>query len=95
MNFYRQRPVVIEARQFAQPVDIGELAAWCGGAWRFSATRTDQHGKPLQVIWVDTPGGLITAEPGDWIIKSAQGAFDVCDPITFEARYEPTPEVTP
>jgi len=89
MTKFRKKPVVIEARQFAQPVDIGELARWCGGEWRFSATKTDSRGKPLQVIWINTLEGAMTAQPGDWIIRGVKGEFYPCKPDIFEQTYEP------
>ncbi len=89
MSFYRKKPVVIEARQFARDADIGELARWCGSEWFFDHNRQDPRGKPLQVIRIPTLEGTMRAEPGDWIIKGVKGEFYPCKPDIFEATYEP------
>ncbi len=83
---YRKKPVVVEARQFRQPVDIGELARWCGGEWRFEYSPTEHA---PQIILIPTLEGTMTAHPGDWIIKGVKGEFYPCKPDIFEATYEP------
>ncbi len=85
MSLYRKKPVVIEARQFKNPVDIGELARWCGGEWRFESHPTEHA---PQIILIPTLEGTMTAHPGDWIIKGVKGEFYPCKPDIFEATYE-------
>lgn len=86
MSFYRRKPLVVEARQFIQPIDIGELAAWCGGEWHFDLSDPDT--KPAQYITVPTLEGPLLADPGYWIIKGVVGEFHICRPDIFEATYE-------
>lgn len=40
-------------------------------------------------ISIDTLEGVITASPGDWIIRGVQGEFYPCKPEIFAATYEP------
>jgi hypothetical protein len=37
---------------------------------------------------IHTLEGVLTASPGDWIIKGVQGEFYPCKPDIFEATYE-------
>ena len=86
MSLYRKKPVVVEARQFKQPIDIGVLAIWCGGTWYFGSTDPANHAP--QYILIPTLEGTMRADPGDWIIKGVQGEFYPCKPDIFEATYE-------
>lgn len=38
---------------------------------------------------IETLEGLMTALPGDWIIKGIKGEIYSCKPDIFEATYEP------
>jgi hypothetical protein len=81
-GLYRKKPVVIEARQFCEPVDFDYLARWCGG--NLTLCPSGDH----QVIEIHTLEGTMTAEVGDWIIKGVQGEFYPCKPDIFDATYE-------
>lgn len=39
-------------------------------------------------ISIDTLEGVITASPGDWVIRGVQGEFYPCKPDIFAATYE-------
>ncbi len=93
MSLYRKKPVVIEARQFKGQADIGELARWCGGDWRFGPI--DDSGHAAQYILIPTLEGEMRADPGDWIIKGVKGEFYPCKPDIFDATYEPAEGTTP
>jgi hypothetical protein len=81
MPFYREKPVVIDAREFLGNFDQ-ETAAWCGG-------RLIGLGQGFAKIEIDTLEGVITASPGDYIIQGVQGEFYPCKPDIFDATYEP------
>jgi hypothetical protein len=86
---FRKKPVVIEAVQFPglngdnpcfDPVIkvFPEAAKWKGwlhddGTWRLD---------------IPTLEGVVTASPGDWIIKGVAGEFYPCKPDIFEQTYE-------
>lgn len=75
---FRKKPVVIEA-------------------WRFDPTSPQAQpdwlvGKNIirnRVMEIDTLAGVMTAQPGDWIIRGVQGEVYPCKPDIFAATYEP------
>ena len=38
---------------------------------------------------VSTESGLLHANPGDWLIRDAQGNLTRCDDINFKCSFEP------
>ena len=77
MPRFRTKPVVIEAYR---------LPALDEDAMVFA--RAVAVGQSLEQVVV-TREGMITAQPGDWIIKGVNGEFFLCRPDIFEATYEP------
>lgn len=79
MKKFRKKPVVIEAVQFD-----GTLLSLAGMAIpevsQVLGSRTAQ---------IPTLEGVMTAEPGDWIIRGVKGEFYPCKPDIFAATYEP------
>jgi len=79
MAKYRKKPVVINAVQ------------WTGRNWKtinaFITVKCElfEAGK---IIDIKTLEGVISASPGDWIIKGIKGEFYPCKPGVFEATYE-------
>jgi hypothetical protein len=79
---YRKKPVVIEAMQFvAGGQDL--IARWMIGhdAW-------DQFGVSGDGVQISTLEGVMTANPGDWIIRGIKGEFYPCKSDIFTATYE-------
>jgi hypothetical protein len=86
---YRKRPVVIEAMRFAgTPQQMLDIAAWCGGR---AHSETKPSDRTDIRYWLDIPTleGVMTASPGDWIIRGVRGEFYPCKPDIFVATYEP------
>jgi len=81
---YRKKPVVIDADQWL-PNDrvCRENAALIPGA------RVDGD-----KLLIDTLEGMMTASPGDWVIRGIRGEYYPCKPDIFEATYEPVPQET-
>jgi hypothetical protein len=80
---FRKKPVVIEAIQFQQPTSLGEAPGWLTEA----VTRGDflvVDG----VARITTLEGIMTAQPGDWIIRGVKGEIYPCKPDIFAATYE-------
>jgi hypothetical protein len=78
MTYYRKKPILIEAVQFD-----GTLTSLDGfGVPEFSQ---DLESNDLQIA---TLAGVMTARPGDWIIKGVKGEFYPCKPEIFDATYE-------
>lgn len=64
-------------RYFRHPsVDGQKPCAHCGSTMHY-------HG------WIDTPEGVHTVCPGDWIITGVKSEIYNCKPDIFEATYEP------
>jgi hypothetical protein len=88
MEFYRKKPVVIEAYKFTIE-NYMEIEKWSNGKVYSSPvlepTESNLHGLYLQI---NTLEGTMTAIPGDWIIKGISGEFYPCKPDIFDATYE-------
>lgn len=82
---FRKRPVEVEAMHLDNHTTPEQVARWCGGR---VATPTIGVGCPI-VIEIDTLEGVMTAHPGDWIIKGTQGEFYPCKPAPFADTFEP------
>jgi hypothetical protein len=88
MTQFVMKPVEIEARQLNGTVEsANRILGWIGSngrdAKRVHATR------PELGLVIHALEGEMRAEPGDWIIRSAEGAFHPCKPDIFAATYEP------
>lgn len=88
---FRKKPVVVEAVQFGgSSSDVADLKRWIeGGEYSRHPVRTKDLGRVLEIPTLE---GVMTASPGDWIIKGVKGEFYPCKPDIFAATYEP---VTP
>ncbi|MDI9903781.1 hypothetical protein QM716_28350 [Rhodococcus sp. IEGM 1409] len=82
---FRKKPVEVEAIRLDNHTTPERVARWCGGR---VATPTVGTGCPI-VIEIDTLEGVMTAHPGDWIIKGTQGEFYPCKPAPFADTFEP------
>ena len=83
MDKYRKKPVVIEAVRYtgASPGGNGfDIVQW-GKPTIASAIFPDE-------LQIRTLEGVMTAAPGDWIIKGVAGEFYPCKPDIFAATYE-------
>ncbi|MCW2300710.1 hypothetical protein [Rhodococcus erythropolis] len=83
---FRKKPVEVEAIHLDNHSTPEQVARWCGGR---VATPTVGVGCPI-VIEIDTLEGVMTAHPGDWIIKGTQGEFYPCKPAPFADTFEPS-----
>ena len=81
MGRFRKRPVEIEA--FRLPLGEG-MPAWLADA--VAAGQVRDHGAGGAKI--QTLEGLLTADPGDWIIKGVKGELYSCKPDVFALTYE-------
>lgn len=79
---YRKKPVVIEAMQYRPGENCAELHAWLG------LEHHDESCHPDVEMYIDTLEGLMTAQPGDYVIRGVQGELYPCKPDIFAATYE-------
>lgn len=83
MNFYRKKPVVIEAIQFFEET-LDEVRKFCPNAQGpfNDIARGDAY------LIIPTLEGQHHAVEGDYIIKGIAGEFYPCKPDIFEQTYE-------
>lgn len=82
MKRYRKKPIVIEAVQFTGR-NCRECLRFIGSdGW----DNLELHDTDHPTIY--TLEGVMTASPGDWIIKGVKGEFYPCKPDVFAATYE-------
>lgn len=86
MGVFRKKPVEIEAYRWMANDDIDKeslgndhMAEWLGAA--YVVIRNDR-------LTIKTLEGLITARPGDWVVRGVQGEFYPVKPDIFAATYE-------
>lgn len=81
MPKFVKKPVTIEARQFTPGEGIA-IKAWAA-----------EHGQKILVrngvLDIPTLEGMMSAQPGDWVIRGIQGEFYPCKPDIFTAAYDP------
>jgi len=81
MAKFRKKPVVIEA--WCNTDDGEPIPAW-----------VDEHAERMSGgrFRISTLEGLMTANPGDWIIRGVKGEVYPCKPDIFEATYDTVEE---
>lgn len=86
MSFFRKKPVVIEAMMFdGSSTSAGQIQHWMDtGEVAISQVSTCD----IRNFEIKTLEGVMTANPGDWVIKGVQGEFYPCKPEIFAATYE-------
>lgn len=87
MKRYRKKPVIIEAVQYSGTAHQ-ELAIrkWMSGEpyeYEPGETKQDHH-----MMHIQTLEGVMTALPGDYIVKGVQGEFYPVKEKIFLATYE-------
>ena len=84
VKLYRKRPVVVEAYQVPPEGDecSEDMVAFLGRSDREIESQHDGS------ILIHTLEGVMTASPGDYIIRGVHGEFYPCKPDIFEATYE-------
>jgi hypothetical protein len=92
---FRAKPVIVEATRF--PLEVPDtlnadynrafvdLANWCGGE---CIDLTTAEGKFAPRIRIITRESTLEAQPGDWIVKNADGSFQQYPAEAFEANFE-------
>lgn len=81
MPKFVKKPVTVEARQFGPECGVA-IKKWAA-----------EHGQKILVrngvLDIPTLEGVMTAQPGDWVIRGVQGEFYPCKPEIFSATYDP------
>ena len=84
---YRKKPVVIEAIEFTG-LNCMEVAAFAEYDDVIDSMYPNGNPKEPETIQITTLEGVMTAMPGDYIIKGVQGELYPCKPDIFLATYE-------
>lgn len=79
---YRKKPVIIEAIQW-EGDNVDDI-------YKFTESAFDRfiEFKDGGFVEIKTLEGIMTANPGDYIIKGVKGEFYPCKPDIFEETYE-------
>lgn len=93
MALYRKRPVVVEAFQWTADHTQLEVPEWIMKALQETwgepgsvCIKSEYHQVPTMLIY--TLEGVMTAYPGDFIIKGVNGEIYPCKPDIFFKTYE-------
>jgi hypothetical protein len=88
---YRKKAIVIDAVEWdgtlLQATRTIEWVLAGGGTARLVEWTDDTW-----ALHIDTLEGVMSARPGDWIIRGVAGEFYPCKPAIFAATYEPVDE---
>jgi len=88
MGIYRKKPVEIEAMQISEQTEF-EIVKWSEGKVYTSPVLEPTENNPKGVYWqIETLEGIMTALPGDYIIKGIKGEFYPCKPDIFDLTYD-------
>lgn len=82
MPNYQRKNRKVEAQQVTEET-AEATARWCGG--KIVAIGYNNQGKSIQI---PTFEGVMTAMPGDWIMRADDGAFYVRTNAQFTKNYE-------
>lgn len=79
MAKFRKKPVVVEAIQYTGRNSMDVLA------WAKTPEISEDFTGGIEI---PTPGGVVRADPWDWVIRGVAGEFYPCKPDVFTATYE-------
>lgn len=82
--YFRKKPVEVAAMHFV--ANMEEIVTWMNQGRSTMAAWHDGT-----QIFIETLGGTMRADVGDWIIRGVAGEFYPCKPDIFAATYEEVP----
>lgn len=86
MARYRKRPVEVDA--FKWTGEVGYVPEWFADYAKKSCSPFAKNNFGETVVLIETLEGVMTADPGDYIIKGVKGELYPCKPDIFEMTYE-------
>jgi hypothetical protein len=88
MSKWRKRPIVVDAFRWTGGPDQTEDPVWIVDEIKADNVWFVASGTPAVRMQIMTRDGVLTAWPGDWIIKSVNGEMYPCRPDIFDATYD-------
>lgn len=88
MPKFRKKPVVIEAEQYFDGVQIAGVELRSGPLYTVPVAGGFAGGPGIKVPVIETLEGEMRVSEGDWIITGVKGEKYPCKPDIFEATYE-------
>ena len=85
MSKWRKKPVVIEAFKWTGDEHQTETLDWINAP---GVASFENVGTPEVVLKINTLEGVMTARPGDWIIRGVKGEIYPCKSEIFNETYE-------
>ena len=76
---FRKRPIAVEAMRYT--------AETCRAIHEWIGLEHGEDSSPCGVLGIDIPGAWSEAEPGDWVLRGAEGFYS-CAPSIFAKLYE-------
>lgn len=86
---YRKKPIEIEVFQWTGESGEIKVPEWFAEYTEKQCGPFAQNKFGENVVLIETLEGIMTAEPGDYIIKGVKGELYPCKPDIFEMTYEP------
>jgi hypothetical protein len=84
MPMFRRKPGLVEAVQWT-----GDEQAWAAICALHADSELVAFREDDGSVSIETIGGRVAAQLGDWIIKRAAEDFALCHADSFAAEYEP------
>ena len=89
MGFYKKKPVVIEAIQWTGN-NLDEIQKFAGDCIRYEKIDivVNDGVASVNVLYIETLEGIMTASCNDYIIKGVDGEYYPCKPDIFNKTYD-------
>ena len=84
MPMFRRKPSLVDAVQ-----RTGDDQAWADICALHADSELVAFREDDGLVSIETIGGRVAAQPGDWIIKQAASNFTLCRAEPFAANHEP------
>jgi hypothetical protein len=84
MPMFRRKPSLVEAVQWT-----GDDAAWAAICDLHANSELVAFREDDGTVSIETTGGRVAAQSGDWVIKGGTADFALCRHADFAANYEP------
>lgn len=75
-------------KEYQERIDV-RAERWVPGRSVEGVEEQRNPGNPVEVVGrVNTPAGMVTVQPGDWVVTDSQGRREVHSPDEFDRQFE-------